>query len=64
MNKARLSCKGYAQEEGIAYGETFSPIARHEGFRTLLAYVASKGFKMYQIDVISSFLNGIMEEEV
>ena len=46
-NKARLVCKGYAQEEGINYGETFSPIARLEGVRILLAYTTYKGFKVY-----------------
>ena len=35
-----------------------------EGVRTLLAYVAYKGFKVYQMDVKSTFLNGILEEEV
>ena len=63
-NKAILVCKGYVQEEGIDYGETFSPIARLEGVRTLLAYSAYKGFKVYQMDVKSTFLNGILEEEV
>ena len=62
--KARLDCKGYAQEEGIDYGETFAPIARLEGLRTLLAYLAYKGFKVYQLDVKCTFLNGILEEEV
>ena len=57
-------CKGYAQEEGLDYGETFAPVARMEGVRTLLAYVAYKGFKVYQMDVKSAFLNGILEEEV
>ena len=56
-NKARLVCKGYSQEEGIDYGETFSPIARLEGVRTLLAYAAHKEFKAYQMDVKSAFLN-------
>ncbi len=44
-NKARLVCKGYAQEEGVDYGETFTPVTRLE-VRTLLAYVAYKGFKV------------------
>ena len=63
-NKERLFCKGYAQEEGIDYGETFSLVARMEGVRTLLAYISYKGFKVYQMDVKSTFLNGILEEEV
>ena len=52
--------KEYAQEEGIDYGETFSPVARLEGIRTLLAYVEYKGFKVYQMDVKSVFLNDIL----
>ena len=63
-NKARLVCKGYAQEEGIDYGETFAPIARLEGVRMLLVYAAHKKFKVYQMDVKTTFLNGILEEEV
>ena len=45
-NKARLICRGYAQEEGIDYGETFAPVARMEGVRTLLAYATYKGLKV------------------
>ena len=63
-NKARLVYKGYAQEEGIDYGEAFSPVARLERVRMLLSYLAYKGFKVYQIDVKSIFLNGEIEEEV
>ena len=63
-NKARLVCKGYAQEEGIEYGETFAPIARMEGVRILIVYIAHKGFKVYYMDVKSTFLNGILEEEI
>ena len=46
------------------YGETFSPIARLERFRTLLVYTTHKGFTVYQMDVKSTFLNGILDEEV
>ena len=62
-NKERLVYKGYAQEEGIDYGESFSPITRIEGVRTLLAYATYKGFKVYQMNVKSIFLNGILEDE-
>ena len=56
--------QGYVQEEGIDHGEIFAPITKLEGVRTLLAYVAYKVFKVYQMDVKSAFLNGILEEEV
>ena len=62
--KARLVCKGYSQEEGIDQGETFTLAARLEGVRTLLAYAAHRRFKVYQMDVKSAFLNGIIDEEV
>ena len=55
-NKARLVCKGYSQEEGIDYGENFSPISRLEGVITLLEYASHRGLKFYQMDVISAFL--------
>ena len=45
-NRVILVCKGYAQEEGLDYGETFAPISRMEGERTLLAYATYKGFKV------------------
>ena len=59
-NKERLVYKGYAHKEGIDYGETFTLVARLEGARTFLSYSAYKGFKVYQLDVKSAFLNGIL----
>ncbi|WVZ58162.1 hypothetical protein U9M48_008463 [Paspalum notatum var. saurae] len=56
-NKARL-------KEGIDYEQTFAPVARLEAIRILLAFAASKGFKLQQMDVKSDFLNGFREEEV
>ncbi|WVZ80818.1 hypothetical protein U9M48_028266 [Paspalum notatum var. saurae] len=63
-NKARLVAQGFCQKEGIDYEETFAPIARLKAIRILLAFTASKGFKLQQIDVKSAFLNGFIEEEV
>ena len=63
-NKARSVAQGFCQKEGIDYEETFAPIARLEAIRILLAFVASKGFKLYQMDVKSAFLNWYKEEEV
>ena len=63
-NKARLVAQGFCQKEGIDYDETFAPVARLEAIRILLAFAASKGFKLQQMDVKSAFLNGFIEEEV
>jgi hypothetical protein len=49
---------------GIDYEETFAPVARLEAIRILLAFSVAKGFKLYQMDVKSAFLNGCFEEEV
>ncbi|WVZ75563.1 LOW QUALITY PROTEIN: hypothetical protein U9M48_023603 [Paspalum notatum var. saurae] len=61
-NKARLP--GVLSKEGIDYEETFAPVARLEAIRILLAFAASKGFKLQQMDVKSAFPNGFIEEEV
>ncbi|WVZ89305.1 hypothetical protein U9M48_035728 [Paspalum notatum var. saurae] len=62
-NKARLVAQGFYQKEGIDYEETFAPVARLEAIRILLAFVASNGFKLQQMDVKSAFLNGFIEVE-
>jgi hypothetical protein len=54
-NKSRLVAQGYSQKEGIDYEEAFSPVARLEAIRILLAFFVAKGFKL---DVKSVFLNG------
>jgi hypothetical protein len=63
-NKARLVAQGYSQVEGLDFGETFDPVTRLEVIRILLAFAASKGFKLYQMDVKSDFLNGVIHEEL
>jgi hypothetical protein len=63
-NKARLVAKEYSQVEGLDFGETYAPVARLESIRILLAYATYHGFKLYQMDVKSAFLNGPIKEEV
>ena len=63
-NKVRLVAKGYNQEEGIDFDETFALIARFKAIRMLLAFAAFKDFKLYQMDVKSAFLNDFIKEEV
>jgi hypothetical protein len=61
-NKARLVAQGYSQVEGLYFGETFAPVARLETIRILLAFAAFKRFKLYQMDVKNTFLNGVIHE--
>jgi hypothetical protein len=63
-NKARLIAKGYSQVKGLDFDETFSPVARLESIHMLLAYTTHHGFKLYQMDVKSAFLNGSIKEEM
>ena len=63
-NKARLAAKGYCQEEGIDYKETFAHVVRLEATRIFLDCAAHRDFKVYQMDVKSAFLNGKPQEEV
>ena len=63
-NKAKLVAKGYNQVEGLDYDETYAPVARLEFIRLMLAFAAYKGFRLYQMDVKSTFLNGFIKEEV
>jgi hypothetical protein len=63
-NKTRLIAQGYSQVEGLDFGETFTHVARLDAIRILLDFPVSKGFKLYQMDVKSAFLNGVIQEEV
>jgi transposase InsO family protein len=62
--KARLVIKGYSQQRGIDYDETFSPVARKSTIRTLLSVAANEGMKLAQIDVSTAFLYGDLKETI
>nr|GEZ72127.1 hypothetical protein [Tanacetum cinerariifolium] len=63
-NKARLVAKGYCQEEWIDFEELFAPVALIEAIKIFLAYAAHKNMVVFQMDVKTTFLNGILKEEV
>ncbi|EOY21703.1 Uncharacterized protein TCM_013805 [Theobroma cacao] len=62
--KARLVTKGYSQLPSIDFMHTFAPVARYETIQLLLAISAALGWKVYNFDVKSTFLNGTLKEEV
>lgn len=62
--KARLVAKGYSQEHGIDYTEVYALVARMDTIRTLLAIAAHKAWDIYQLDVKSAFLYGVLVEDV
>nr|GEY84489.1 hypothetical protein [Tanacetum cinerariifolium] len=63
-NKARLVARGYRQEEGIDFEESFALVARLEAIRIFLAYATHKNMVVYQMDVKTAFLNGNLREDV
>nr|GFA04630.1 hypothetical protein [Tanacetum cinerariifolium] len=63
-NKVRLVAKGYRQEEGINFEESFAPVARIEAIRIFIANASSRNMTVYQMDVKTAFLNGDLKEEV
>jgi hypothetical protein len=63
-NMARLVAQGFSQVEDLDFRETFAPVAHLEAVKILLAFAASKRFKLYQMDVKNAFLNSVIQEEV
>ncbi|GKB31185.1 retrovirus-related pol polyprotein from transposon TNT 1-94 [Tanacetum coccineum] len=63
-NKSRLVVKGYKQEEGIDFEESFAHVARLEAVRMFVAFAAHKNITIFQIDVKTAFLNVPLNEEV
>ena len=63
-NKARPVVKGYNQNFGADYSNTFTPVARLDTIRMLLAVAAQNDWRVYQLDVKSVFLNGYLQEEI
>jgi len=62
--KARFIAKGFASKEGIDYNEIFAPVARYSSIQAIISLAAEMGWRIHQMDVKTSFLNRVIEEEV
>src|SRR6266496_2962527 len=62
--KARFCAKGFTQQWGEDYEETFAPVAKYTSIRTLIALAAGGNFEIHQMDVITPFLNSELKETV
>ena len=62
--KARFVARGFSKKEGIDYEDTFAPMERYTSIRTILSLVEVMKWKVHQMDVKTTFFNGVVEEEV
>ena len=62
--KERLVAKGYYQQEGIDFEETYAPVAKLNTIRLLVSLATKYNWKIHQLDIKSAFLNGDLKEEV
>jgi hypothetical protein len=62
--KARFVARGFSRREGVDYKETFALVSRYTSIRAVVFFVSFMGWRIHQMDVKTTFLNGIIEEEV
>jgi hypothetical protein len=59
--KARFVARGFSQVEGVDYDETFTPVARYTLIREVISIATKMGWKIHQMDVKTTFLNGLIQ---
>ena len=61
--KGQFTAQGYSQKYGLDYEETFAPISRLSSICTLLTYAIEQGLLVHQMDIVTAFLNGDLQQE-
>ena len=56
--------KGFKQQYGIDYTETFSPVVNYVTLRMVIAVAKYFGWTIDQLDVVTAFMYGVMKEQV
>ena len=62
-SKERLVARGFYQKEGLNYEETFSPVIWYTSIRDIMALASMMKWDLHQMDVKTTFLNGVIEED-
>ena len=62
--KRHLVAKGYAKKYDVDYDKTFSPVVCFSSIWVLLAFAVHNEMLIHQMDVVTAFLNGQLEEEI
>jgi len=62
--KGRLVVRGFEQVHGLDYNETFAPVVKFDTIRTLLAFAIQNDLLIHQMDVVTAFLNGVIDQEI
>jgi hypothetical protein len=63
-SKPALWLRASHRKEGIDFSETFAPVARYSSIRAVISIAAELGWQIHQMDVKTTFLNGVIEEEI
>lgn len=62
--KARLVARGFTQQEGLDFNQTFAPSSRQESLKAFLSIVSHEDWELMQLDVVAAFLYGLLDETI
>jgi len=62
--KARIVARGFQQKEGVDYNDIFAPVVKWSTILAIIALAAKYNWPLHQLDVITVFLNGTIDEDI